>query len=119
MNSDTTVVKPQSINRKEMGLFYLRNPKSRALDVFPKDLAQKVCVDFTCKGKECLREACTFLHTRYPKDMTRVTVIAIARNFATTKKRWLNNYSFCREMLPADVTAILGGLEGPSNSKRD
>ena len=97
-----------------MGLFYLRNPKSRALEVFPKYLAQKVCVDF-----KCLREPCTFMHPRYPKDMTRATVKAIELNFASTKKGWLSNYHFCRETLPADVTAMLGGSEGPSNSKRD
>ena len=115
----TTVVKPWTINKKEIGMLYLRNPKSRALDVFPKDLAHKVCVNFTCKGKECLREACTFLHPRYPKDMARATVEAIAQNFAATKKGWLSDYHFCRETLPTDVKAMLGGLEGPTNSKRE
>ena len=113
------MVEPWSIKRKEPGMFYLRNPKLLTSDVFPKDLAQKVCVEFTCKGKDCLREACTFLHPCYPKNMTRITVKAIAWNFATTKKGWLSDYHFCREKLPLDVTAMLGGSDGPSNSERD
>ena len=102
-----------------MGFSHLRNPKSRALDVFPKDLAQKVCVNFVCKGRECTKEPCSFMHPRYPRDMKRATVEAIAQNFATTKKGWLSNYHCCRETLPADVTTMLGGSEGPTNSKRD
>ena len=102
-----------------MGLFYLRHSMSCSLDIFPKDLTQKVCIDFTCKGKECLRDPCTFMHPCNPRDMTRATVKAIAQNFATTKKGWLSDYHFHRETLLADVTAMLGGLEGPTNSKRD
>jgi hypothetical protein len=98
-----------------MCLFYLRYPNARSSDVFPRDLDQKVCIDFACKGKECLREAYTFLHPRVARDLTRTTVKAIAKNFATTKKGWLSKYHFRREMLPADVMAMLGGSgEGPT-----
>ena len=100
-------------------MFYLRNTKLRISEVFPKDLAQKVCVGFVCKGRECPREPCSFMHPRNPRYMTRATVEAIAQNFAATKKSWLSDYHFRRETLPADVTAMLGGLEGPNNSKRD
>ena len=98
-----------------MGVFYLRNPELCATDVFPRDLSQKVCVDFTCKGRECTREPCSFMHPRNPRDMDRATVTAIARNFVTTKKGWLSDYHFWKETekLPADATAMLGGFEGP------
>ena len=100
---------------KAMGMFYLRSPESRTTDVFPRDLAQKVCVDFTCKGRECTREPCSFMHPCNPRDMDRATVEAIARNFATTKKGWLSDYHYRNETtLPADVKAMIGGLQGPT-----
>ena len=90
-------------------MFYLRNAEVRATDIFPRDLAQKVCADFTCKAKECTRESCSFMHPRNPRDMDKVTFEAIALNFATTKKGWLSDYHFGNETtLPADVKAIVG-----------
>ena len=62
----------------DMGMFYLRNVEPRATDIFPRDLAQKVCADFTCKGKECVRETCSFMQPCNPRDMDRATVKAIA-----------------------------------------
>ena len=98
-----------------MGMFYLINTELRAMDIFPQDLAQKICADFTCKGRECTREPFSFMHPRNPKDMEKVTVQAIAQNFATTKKGWLSNYHFRNETtLPADVKAMVGGSQGPT-----
>ncbi len=73
-----------------MGMFYLKRIESRATDVFLRDLAKKICVDFTCKGRECTREFCSFIHPHNPRDMDKNLVIAIGRNFATTKKGWLS-----------------------------
>ena len=98
-----------------MGMFYLRNADTRVLDIFPRDLAKKICADYTYKDKECTRDPCSFKHPRNPRDMDKVTVIAIARNFATTKKGWLSNYHFRNETtLPEDVMAMMGGLQGPT-----
>ena len=72
------LVERRGVNKKDMGMFYLRNVKSRATDLFPPDLAQKVCADFSCKGKECVRETCSFMHPRNPRDMNRANVEAIA-----------------------------------------
>ena len=109
------MVKTRGADRKNMGMFYLKNAETRAMDIFPRDMAQKVCADYTCKERECTREACTFLHPRNPRDIDKVTVIAIARNFATTKKGWLSNYHFRNETsLPAEVKAMMGGLQGPT-----
>ena len=48
--------------------------------------------------------------------MDKVTVIAIARNIAITKKGWLSDYHFRNKTtLPEDVKAIMGGLQGPTN----
>ena len=95
-------------------MFYLKNPESRATDIFPQDLAKKICVDFTCKGRECMREFCTFIHPRNPRDMDKNTVVSIDRNFATTKEGWLSNYHFRNETnLPDNIKAMMGNLQGP------
>ena len=57
-NKKVRLVEPRGVNKKEMGMFLLTNPKLRVSEVFPKDLAQKVCVIFVCKGMECTREPC-------------------------------------------------------------
>ncbi len=46
-------------NVVEMGMFFLSKPNMKAADVFPKSMAELVCVDFTCKGRECTRDNCT------------------------------------------------------------
>ena len=94
-------------------MFYLRNNELRVMDIFPQDLAQKVCTDYTCKRRECTRDPCSFMHPRNPMEMDKATVEAIARNFATNKKGWLSDYHFRNETtLPADVKAMYGGLQG-------
>ena len=114
-NKRVKVVGTQGGNKKEMGMFYLKNAELRATYIFPRDLAQKVCADFTCKGRECIREPCSFLHPRNPREMDKATVKAIPRNFATTKMGWLRDYHFRNETtLPVDVKAMLGGTQGPT-----
>ena len=115
-NKKVKVVKTRGVNKKEMGMFYLRNAESRATVIFPQDLAQKVCVDFTCKGRECIREPCSFIHPRNPRDMDKATVKAIAQNFTTTKKGWLRDFHFCKETAwQEDVKAMLRGSQGPNH----
>ncbi len=98
-----------------MGMFYLKHPDSCAMDIFPRDLEEKIYGDFTCKERECTNPKCPSKHPCNPRDMDKVTVIAIARNFATTKKGWLSNYHFRNETtLPDDLKAMLGGLQGPT-----
>jgi hypothetical protein len=70
-NKKVIVVKRRGVNKKDMGIFYLRNVESCATDLFPRDIAQKVCTDFTCKGKECVRETCSFMHPCNPENMDR------------------------------------------------
>ena len=107
------------IVKKEMGLFYLRNPNASALNVLPMDLAEKFFVDFFCKGKECIRDNCTHLPPCLANDLNLQTVEAIGHSFAATKKGWLSEYHFRRVTLPANVTAMLGGSDGPSITKID
>jgi len=114
-NKKVKVVETCGVDKKSMGMFYLRNADARAVDIFPQDMAEKICVDFTCKGKECTREPCSFKHPRNPRDMDRVTVEAITKNFATTKQRWLSNFHFQHETtLSAETKAMMGGSQGPT-----
>ena len=114
-NKKVKVVKTRNANKKEMGMFYLRNTKLRATDIFPRDLAQTICADFACKRRECTREPCLFMHPCNPRAMDRVTVKVITQNFATIKKGWLSDYHFQNETtLPADVKAMVGGSQGPT-----
>jgi hypothetical protein len=46
-------------NIMDMGMFFLSKPDMKASDVFPKGMAELVCLDFTCKGRECTRENCS------------------------------------------------------------
>ena len=113
-NKKVKVVETRGPDKKNMGMFFLRNAEIRGGDVFPRDMEERICVDFTCKGKECTRENCPFKHPRNPRDMDKCTVIAIARNFSKTKKGWLSDYHFRNETsLPADVLAMMGNLQGP------
>ena len=112
-NKKVKVVETRGANIKNMGMFYLRNPKMRATDIFPRDIDQKICADFTCKGRECTRESCLFMHPQNPRVMDRVTVEAIAQKFMKNKKGWLSDYHFQNKMtLPADVKAMVGGSQG-------
>ncbi len=64
-------------NNMEMGMFFLSRPDMKASDIFPKGMAELVCVDFTCKGRECTRENCTFIHPRKVGDLKKETINAI------------------------------------------
>jgi hypothetical protein len=67
--------------RKDVGIFYLRNPSINPSEVFPKVTLKKVCTNFTSKGKECNSASCNFIHPRKPSELKRETIIAIANHF--------------------------------------
>jgi hypothetical protein len=69
-------------NVMKMGMFFLSKPNVNAADVFPKGMAESVCVDFTCKGRECTRGNCTFLHPRKVSNMKKETANAIGDHFS-------------------------------------
>ena len=50
--------------KKDLGMFYLRNPSINPADIFPKDMPEKLCGNFTCKRKECTNTNCNFAHPR-------------------------------------------------------
>ncbi len=103
----------------DMGMFFLTRNNIEAIDIFPKDLHTKICADFTCKGRECSRETCPYSHPRNACELTAETIAAMARHFSSKKIGWLNEWHFMKlAHLPADVKALVGGIRGPSSSKR-
>jgi hypothetical protein len=52
--------------KKELGMFYLRNISINPLDMFSKDMPNKICTNFICKGKECNNATCDFAHPKRP-----------------------------------------------------
>jgi len=74
-------------NVSEMGMFFLDKPTMKASDIFPNGLIQAVCADFACKGRECTRENCAFVHPRKVGDLKKETINAIGKHFLT--RRWL------------------------------
>jgi hypothetical protein len=37
----------------DMGMFFLSKQDMKATDIFPKDMPDKICANFTCKDQEC------------------------------------------------------------------
>lgn len=76
------------------GMFYLKNPHKGNRRVFPPNLPQKLCVNFTRKGKFCTSEDedCPFSHPRIASEPQEVTVKAIFNHFSTGNGGWFNRY---------------------------
>jgi hypothetical protein len=103
----------------DMGMFFLAKHDIKATDIFPKDLPTKICANFTCKGHECTRENCPYIHPRNAHKLTAETITTIVHHFSSKKIGWLNEWHFMKlGNLPADVKALVGGKDGPSSSKR-
>jgi hypothetical protein len=98
--------------KKEMGMFYLTNPDSPHPNTFPPGVKDKICVDFTCKGRECLVYPCPFKHPRRAKDMEKADVEAVAMHFKKYKAGWLSGYHFKTYGLSPEADAMLGDHTG-------
>jgi hypothetical protein len=102
-----------------MGMFFLSRPDMKASDVFPKGMAELVCVDFTCKDRECTRENCAHLHPRKGSDLNKETVNAIGDHFLEKRVGWFNKWHFLKILgeLPDKIKALMGGKDGRSSKK--
>jgi hypothetical protein len=79
-----------------MGMFYLKNPDSKHPNIFPPGIKDRICVDFTCKGRECSINPCPLKHPRRAKDIDSEDVEAIAAHFKKTQLWALERISFRR-----------------------
>jgi hypothetical protein len=82
--------------KKDLGMFYLRNPSINPADIFPKDMLEKLCANFTCKGKECINTNCKFAHPRKASELKYKTTILIANHFIKKDVGWFKEYHFMR-----------------------
>ena len=101
-------------NVSDMGMIFLSKPDMTASDVFPKGMAELVCVDFTCKGRECARENCTHLHPRKVGDLKKETINAIGEHFLEKRVGWVNEWHFLNVLskLPDEFKLLMGGKDG-------
>jgi hypothetical protein len=101
--------------KKDLGMFYLHNPTINPVDIFPKDMPEKLCVNFTCKGKECNNTNCDFAHPRKASELKRKTIIEVTNHFIKKDVGWFNKYHFMRMSNIIDgVKKLLGNIKGPT-----
>ncbi len=100
----------------DMGMFFAL-ATAKVTDIFPKDMPDKICADFTCKGRECTRENCSFKHPCLAKELQKETIVMIAKHFASKGIGWFNDWHFSQvDGLPAEAIPLLGGKDGPGKS---
>lgn len=105
--------------KKEYGMFLLYAPGSTNSNIFPPGVKDRVCVDFTCKGRECTNSTCpSSMHPRRPQNMNKEDVEAIARHFKANKLGWLSAYHFSNLSLSPEAEALLGDDQGISTRPR-
>jgi hypothetical protein len=103
--------------KKDLGMSYFCNTLITPSDVFPKDMPDKICANFTCKGKGCNNVNCNFIHPRRPSELKRETILAIANHFTKRDIGWFNEYHFMKMPNITDkIKKLLGNTKGP-NSK--
>jgi len=107
-------------NVSEMGMFFLNKPNMKASDIFPNGMNQLVCVDFTCKGCECTRENCAFVHPSKVGDPKKETINAIGEHFLEKSIGWFNEWHFLKvkHELSEKFKSLMGGKDHCS-SKTD
>jgi hypothetical protein len=102
--------------KKDLAMFYLRNPSINPAYIFPKDMPKKLCANFTCKGKECTNTNCNFAHPRKASELKHKMIILIANHFIKKDVGWFNKYHFMRMPNITDaVKKLLGNTKGPTS----
>ncbi len=97
-------------------MFYLRIASINPSDILHKDMPEKLCVNFTCKGKECTNANRDFAHPRKASELKRKTILAIASHFIKKDVGWFNKYHFMRIPNITDgVKKLLGNTKGPTS----
>jgi hypothetical protein len=102
--------------KKDMGMFYPKNPDSKHPNIFPAGIKDRICVDFTCKGLECLGNPCPLKHPRRAKDIDSEDVEAIAAHFKMHSSGHLSAYHFAAAGLSAEALLMMGDHTGIVNT---
>jgi hypothetical protein len=104
--------------KMKLGMFYLRNALIAPPDVFPKDMSDKICANFTCKGKECNNVNCDFIHPKRPSELKCETILAIANHFTKMDISWFNEYHFMKMPIITDkIKKLAGNTKGPKRKR--
>jgi hypothetical protein len=102
--------------KNDLGMFYLRNLFINPVDIFPKDMPEKLCANFTYKGKECTNSNCDFAHPRKALELKPETIMLIANHFIKKDVGWFNEYHFMRIPNITDgEKKLLGNTKGPTS----
>jgi hypothetical protein len=102
--------------KKDLGMFHLRNPSSTQETFFPNDMPEKLCANFTCKGKECTNTNCNFDHPRKASELKHEMIILIPNHFIKKDVGWFKEYHFMRMPNITDgVRKLLGNTKGPTS----
>jgi hypothetical protein len=97
-------------------MFYLCNLSINPSDISPKDMPEKLCANFTCKGKECNNTNCDFAHPRKASELKRKMIITIANHVINKDVAWFNKYHFMRmPNITDNVKKLLGNTNGPTS----
>jgi hypothetical protein len=84
---------------------------------FPKDMPNKICANFTCKGQECTRENCSFGHQKNMHELKPNTIAAIVQHFKSKKIGWLTEWHWRNADLANKAKDLMASKNGPSSSR--
>jgi hypothetical protein len=97
-------------------MFYLCNQSINPADIFLQDMPEKLCTNFTCKGKKCNNTNCDFAHPRKAFKLKRKTIITITNHFIKKDMSWFNKNHFMRMPNITDgVKRFLRNTNGPTS----
>jgi hypothetical protein len=102
-----------------MEMFWLTNQKMKMNKIFPHDLREKVCIQFCCRGQECMRDldiVCPFPHPCSSENLKLETIELIGDHFLAKKVSWFIKYHFLKlPDLKPKYKALLGGKDRPTS----
>jgi hypothetical protein len=102
--------------KKDLGMFYLHYASINPADIFPKDMPETLCANFTCMEKERNNTICDFAHPRKASELKHKTIIAIANHFIKKDMGWFNEYHFMRMPNITDgAKKLLGSTKDPTS----
>ena len=107
-------------DRTKFGVFYLKDPDAKG-PIFPSTMDQKLCAFFTCKGKECTNDKCSFVHPKNNDEITTTTWKQVCAHFEKTKIGWVNDWPVSQGKMknfPDEYKHLLGGSNGPTNTSK-
>lgn len=107
-------------DRTKFGIFYLKDPEAKG-PVFPPGMDQKLCAYFTCKGRQCSNDNCSFFHPKNNDDITTNTLEQVCDHFEKTKIGWVNEWPVLQgkfKNFPQKFNHLLGGSTGPTNNSK-